>query len=65
MYVLRTNDKSSPASNVFMWYKRRWRIETSYDFFSNVKHDEDFQQRSYYNVQGLAFILLVCEACCE
>ena len=59
LYVLRTNDSRSPAKDIFMWYKRRWRIETFYDFFSNVQHDEDFQQRSYYKVQGLAFILLV------
>ena len=60
VYVLRTNDKEAPAKDIFMWYKRRWRIETSfYSFFSNVQHDEDFQQRSYYKAQGLAFILLV------
>ena len=35
------------------------KIETFYDFFSNVQHDEDFQQRNYYKIQALAFILLV------
>ena len=59
LYILRTNDKESPAKDIFMWYKRRWRIETFYNFFSNVQHDEDFQQRSYYKIHGLAFILLV------
>ena len=28
VYVLRTNDIASPAKDIFMWYKRRWRIET-------------------------------------
>ena len=59
VYVLRTNDTASPARDIFMWYKRRWRIETFYNFFSNVQHDEDFQQRNYYKIQGLAFVLLV------
>lgn len=59
VYVLRTNDSTSQAKDIFMWYKRRWRMETFYDFFSNVKRDEDFQQRSCCKVQGLAFVLLV------
>ncbi len=65
LYVLRTNDKASPAKDIFMWYKRRWRIETFYNFFSNIQHDEDFQQRSYYRIQGLAFILLVSSLICR
>ena len=59
VYVLRTNDTASPARDIFMWYKRRWRIETFYNFFSNVQHDEDFKQQNYYKIQGLAFMLLV------
>lgn len=50
VYVLRTNDTVSSAKDIFLLYKRRWRIETFYNYFSNVQKDEDFQQHSYYKI---------------
>ena len=60
MYILfRTNDAESTARYNFMWKKRRWRIETFYNFYSNVQHNDDFQQKKYYKIQGYSFVLLV------
>ena len=59
VYVLRTNSPSMSAKEVFSWYKKRWHIETFYNYFSNAEHCKAFCQQDYYRIQGLSFILLV------
>lgn len=59
VYVLRTNASAMSAKEVFSWYKKRWHIETFYNYFSNEEHCKAFCQQDYYKIQGLSFILLV------
>lgn len=59
VYVLRTSDLTLSAKEVFMWYKKRWRIET---YYKHLKIEDDFtapSQQQYCRMQGLAFVMLV------
>ena len=56
--VLRTNlDKS--AEEVYGLYKRRWLIETFYDYYKNRLDVNALHLPDYYQSQGLSFIMLV------
>ncbi len=56
--VLQTNlDKS--AEEVYKLYKRRWTIETFYDYYKNKLDANAFHLPDYYQIQGLSFILLI------
>ncbi|MEG2640831.1 MAG: transposase [Bacilli bacterium] len=58
MIVLETNlDKS--AKEIFELYKRRWKIETFYNFFKNKLNFEALNVNDYYTSQGLSFIMLI------
>ena len=59
VYVLRTNDMDMAASEVFSWYKKRWRIETFYRYLKTDAECQNLAQQSYARVQGLSFVLLV------
>jgi transposase len=59
VYVLRTNDMAMAAEDVFAWYKKRWNIETFYNYFKNDADCSDFHQMDFCKVQGLSFVLMV------
>ena len=56
--VLRTNlDKT--AEEVYGLYKRRWLIETFYDYYKNRLDVNALHLPDYYQSQGLSFIMLI------
>lgn len=59
VYVLRTSSKLV-AADVFSAYKRRWGIETLYQYVANVGGFENLKVEDYYKEQGMAFVMLVC-----
>ncbi len=46
-------------SEIYTLYKKRWSIETYYNYFKNKEGYKDLRQQNYYKLQGLAFIMLV------
>lgn len=58
MIVLETNIDIS-AEEVFQYYKKRWKIETFYNFFKNKINFESLNESDYYQMQGLSFIMLI------
>lgn len=59
VYVLRTSSALG-APEVFAAYKRRWGIETLYNYVKNVAGFENLKVEDYYKEQGMAFVMLVC-----
>jgi len=59
--VLRSNleKKKYLASVVYGDYKKRWRIETHYNFVENLMRFYGLKTDDYYSMQGLSFIVLV------
>ena len=57
--VLRTNDLAKEAKDIFNSYKRRWNIETYYDYLKNDYDFNDLQSEDNYQIQGMCFITLV------
>ncbi len=56
--VLESNlDKS--AEEIYKLYKRRWNIETFYDYYKNRLDVNTLHLNDYYKTQGLSFIMLV------
>ena len=47
------------AQDIWALYKRRWSIETLFDYFKNGQGAVALGQQDYCHKQGLAFILLV------
>ena len=58
VYVLRTGG-GMPPEEVFGNYKRRWGIETFYQYVRNVGDYNNLMVQDYYKEQGLAFVMLV------
>lgn len=58
VYVLRTNGRQGPEET-FASYKKRWGIETFYQYLANVGDYNDLMMQDYYKEQGLAFVMLV------
>lgn len=58
MIVLETNLDES-AQEIFATYKRRWKIETFYNFFKNRLNCEALNTTDYYASQGLSFVMLI------
>ena len=59
--VLRV-DKSKDiltAKEAYLTYKKRWTIETHYNFVSNVVKFDGLQTQDYYTMQGLSFLILL------
>ena len=58
--VLRTNidSKSASASDVYHYHKKRWKIETHYNFVANVIRFCGLQQSDYYSMEGLSFLMI-------
>ena len=58
VYVLQSNLAKS-AQEVFASYKKRWGIETFYQYLKNVGDFNDLMIQDYYKEQGFAFIMLI------
>ena len=58
VYVFQTNSKKS-AKEVFEAYKKRWSIETFYQYLKNRADFNDLMLQDYYKEQGFAFIMLI------
>ena len=58
VYVLQTNSSKS-AKEVFESYKKRWAIETFYQYLKNRGDFNNLMFQNYYQEQGFAFLMLV------
>ena len=58
VYVLQSNS-AKPAEDIFGGYKKRWGIETLYQYLKNKADFNDLMVQDYYKEQGLSFIMLV------
>ena len=47
------------AEEIFADYKKRWGIQTLYQFIKNTADFNNLMSQDYYKEQGLAFIMLV------
>lgn len=56
--VLQTNSNKK-AEEIFKLYKKRWKIETYYDYFKNNLDCNALCLSDYYMTQGLSFVMLV------
>ena len=58
VYVLQSNSAKS-AEEVFAGHKKRWGIETFYQYLKNSADFNDLMIQDYYSEQGLSFIMLI------
>ena len=58
VYVLQSNATLSPEE-IFAAYKKRWSIETFYQYLKNIGNFNDLMIQDYYKEQGFAFIMLI------
>lgn len=58
VYVLQSNAAKS-AEEVFAYYKKRWRVETFYQYLKNKGDFNDLMIQNYYKEQGFSFIMLI------
>ena len=57
--VLQTSLENASPEEVYTLYKKRWTIETFYNYFKNKAGYNSLYAEDYYKTQGLAFIMLV------
>jgi len=59
--VLRTDRPKDvlAAKDTYLIYKKRWTIETHYNFVSNIVKFDGLQTQDYYTMQGLSFLILL------
>jgi len=57
--VLQTSLKAKTAEEIYTLYKKRWVIETYYNYFKNKAGYASLHVEDYYKTQGLSFIMLV------
>ena len=58
--VLQTSlGEGRSAEEVYDLYKKRWAIETFYNYFKNKAGYVSLYQEDYYKTQGLSFVMLV------
>jgi len=58
VYVLQTNSKMK-SKQVFEAYKKRWGIETFYQYLKNKGDFNNLMIQDYYREQGFAFMMLI------
>ena len=58
LILLRT-EKDGTAKEIYMTYKKRWRIETYYNHVKNDTEIEGTHPQDYYSMQGTAFIQMI------
>jgi transposase len=59
LIVLQTSIMGKTPQEIYEIYKKRWIIETYYNYFKNKADYGSLYQQDYYKTQGLAFIMLV------
>ena len=47
------------SKDAYLTYKRRWTIETHYNFVSNTVKFDGLHTQDYYTMQGLSFLILL------
>ena len=57
--VLQTSLEGKTPQEIYELYKKRWTIETFYNYFKNKAGYNSLYVEDYYKTQGLAFIMLV------
>lgn len=57
--VLQTSLENNTAEEIYSLYKKRWSIETFYNYFKNKANYEALHVEDYYKTQGLSFIMLI------
>lgn len=57
--VLQTSLEDRSAEEVYALYKRRWKVETYFDYLKNGQDARTLCMQDYHQAQGLAFVLLV------
>lgn len=57
--VLQTSLEDETPENVYTLYKKRWTIETYFNYFKNKAGYNSLHAENYYKTQGLAFIMLI------
>ena len=57
--LLRTNDQEMTPEQCYLSYKKRWRIETNYNYVRNGVDFNALHASDYYVTQGISFILIV------
>ena len=58
VYVLQSNTAKT-SEEVFGGYKKRWGIETFYQYLKNTGDFNDLMIQDYYKEQGFSFIMLI------
>ena len=58
VYVLQSN-ADMPAQEIFASYKKRWGIETFYQYLKNKGDFNNLMIQDYYEEQGFSFIMLI------
>ena len=58
LILLRT-EKDGTAKEIYITYKKRWRIETYYNHVKNDTEIEGTHSQDYYSMQGTAFIQMI------
>lgn len=57
--ALETNCMDKSAEEIFTLYKKRWKIETYFNYFKNNVEYKGLHVEDYYMAQGLSFIMLI------
>lgn len=57
--VLETNNIEKSAKEIYELYKKRWKLETFFNYFKNNIDIEALHMDDYYMTQGLSFIMLI------
>lgn len=57
--VLQTSLSEKSPQEIYELYKKRWTIETFYNYFKNKAGYSSLYAEDYYKTQGLAFVMLV------
>ena len=57
--ILQTSLLNNSPEEIYTLYKKRWTIETFYNYFKNKANYNSLYAEDYYKTQGLAFIMLV------
>ena len=57
--VLQTSLFDKTPQEIYELYKKRWKIETYFNYFKNSADYNALHLPDYYKMQGLAFIMLI------
>ncbi len=57
--VLQTSLEEKTPEEVYTLYKKRWQIETFYNYFKKKANYASLHAEDYYKTQGSAFIMLI------